>query len=714
MIQVDQRSTVHRSRMARLGVWLSVVFGFVALIAGSATEGPTVAQIGQTLGCDGNNPHFAVALIQRSRDSVEPAVIGLNDTQQNKLENRTTIANAMQVGVVNGLAYDPQESQIYAAAFVHLTAEFGPGGPGAVYQIDLNSGMVINWFTLQSTPQDLDPHNLVTILPRIGQVGIGDIDLDPHNDLLFISDLTEQRIRVVSTLSRKELVSFAHGATDEPWAANARLYGLAIHDGYVYHGLVDSRLDLGLVGEARAIVYQSRYDGSEMRRVATIPLDYRAEPAWQPWKENTRYINRLDLEPQALVGDIGFTAAGDMLVALRDRGVDLSWGGSGEGDLLYLRGTEDGQWKLGDPEHFADDTSRYSEPLYGTLAMNRGRLSVIATSASPFDRLDGSYLNSGLRWFFTRNGKQQGVMDAREPARSDEDLVLGDVELLCDSGDLTPVASFTPPTTPSATGRPPTDTSTPTTATPTATLTPSLSPPVPTSTRSVTHPTPTSIPLRPSETPLFVYLPVLDNASCTMNPLAVVLIIDVSTSMDSYLPSGERRLDVALYAAQLLATTLEARGERIAVVAFNNSAWVEQSLTAAPGDATAALKRLRGKLEEGTRIDLALIRAREQVAARDPQDSVIAATILLTDGQPNRVPPAADGRPETTILEAARDLRAAGSVIYSVGFGPRIEINQSLLCMIGDQCYAEHDGPGLARLYELLPNRIRCDYTQRN
>jgi hypothetical protein len=103
-----------------------------------------------------------------------------------------------------------------------------------------------------------------------------------------------------------------------------------------------------------------------------------------------------------------------MVVALRDRVADLSWGSLGHGDLLYLRRVSNGRWRLEEPEHFIDDTFDNDEPMFGSLAMNKGRLSVVAAVIRPIDRIGPSPLNSGLLWFSTLEGVPRGVFDARE------------------------------------------------------------------------------------------------------------------------------------------------------------------------------------------------------------------------------------------------------------------------------------------------------------
>ncbi|MBK8541431.1 MAG: VWA domain-containing protein [Ardenticatenia bacterium] len=91
----------------------------------------------------------------------------------------------------------------------------------------------------------------------------------------------------------------------------------------------------------------------------------------------------------------------------------------------------------------------------------------------------------------------------------------------------------------------------------------------------------------------------------------VAPVLDLSTSMARPGSDGNPKIDAALAAARLFVGQLRmdgsARpGDRVAVVGFNASAWSELALT---GDAMAAglaLDRLKDKLAQGTRLDLAL------------------------------------------------------------------------------------------------------------
>jgi Mg-chelatase subunit ChlD len=86
--------------------------------------------------------------------------------------------------------------------------------------------------------------------------------------------------------------------------------------------------------------------------------------------------------------------------------------------------------------------------------------------------------------------------------------------------------------------------------------------------------------------------------------------------------------------------------------------------------------------------------------------------LLLTDGLPNRVPPAEDGRPETTILRAADEAKRAGIRIYTVGLGQQVQISADLLRAIASTpgMYREApDASALRSIYTELAGVVRCE-----
>ena len=101
-----------------------------------------------------------------------------------------------------------------------------------------------------------------------------------------------------------------------------------------------------------------------------------------------------------------------------------------------------------------------------------------------------------------------------------------------------------------------------------------------------------------------------------------------------------------------------------------------------PGVQLQALERASrkrsGPLNESTRLDLALVEAGAAIkapggAGRQP------VVILLTDGLPNRVPPAADGRVETTIAVIAEEIKGNGVRLITIGLRGPSDINVALM-----------------------------------
>jgi hypothetical protein len=358
---------------------------------------------------------------------------------------------------------------------------------------------------------------------------LGDIDLDHEGRVLFVMNLHDRRVHRLSVPDGRPLGSFAHGAASEPWAANTRPFGLGWHDGWLFHGVVDSRQDTSLPGSLSAYVYRSRADGSQMTQVAKAQLDYRHQPPWVPWSDGAR--DPAELVAQPMFTDIEFRPNGDLDLGLRDRLLDAVGVFNGSvppnGDLLPATVNGPDRWDVStEPEHFEDhirptvgDPSwrTCDECTTGTLARVPGRDAVVASMRKSAND------SSGAMWFDAATGVVQGPNDGIEVVGL-EDLHGGDVESL---------------------------------GLPGATL----------------------------------YLPMAQRDLCSPRPPAdVTLVLDASTTMLRRFASGQRRLDVAISAAGRLVDGLSMSDglagdgprllshDQLAVVGFHGQAWVEGAL----------------------------------------------------------------------------------------------------------------------------------------
>ncbi|MEO8083704.1 MAG: hypothetical protein ABI780_07785 [Ardenticatenales bacterium] len=198
--------------------------------------------------------------------------------------------------------------------------------------------------------------------------------------------------------------AFDHGAIDEPWAANARVFGLAVTDGWLYHGVVDSGEDPTLPGELFGYVYRSREDGSQIQRVVEFSLDYgRRSLPWRPWSDD---LKKGVVIGQPMLVDIEFTDAGAMIIGMRDRAVDMMlqshyYEHRPQGDVLLALPVGD-IWQVVTARNsrYEDDTEEYNDASQGMLTHSYERDAVVTSAIG----IDGSvpprrvWLGSGVMW----------------------------------------------------------------------------------------------------------------------------------------------------------------------------------------------------------------------------------------------------------------------------------------------------------------------------
>lgn len=254
---------------------------------------------------------------------------------------------------------------------------------------------------------------------------------------------------------------------------------------------------------------------------------------------------------------------------------------------------------------------------------------------------------------------------------------------------------------------------TPPTPTPTATTEP------PTATRLPDTPTlvpPTATPL-PTPVPEPVFLPVSLRFTCKPDEHLgdIALVVDMSTSMDRLTPDGIAKKQAVLEAARTFVGRLDltpnelSQSDQVAVVGFNDRAWLEQALTADGLRISAALDRLVAGQASGTRLDLAF---EAGLAALDPslrRPANKPVIILLTDGVPNGVPAdPATGSSDDTVVAAAGRAKGQGVTVYTIGFGttdesadPADRVNAQLLARCATDAGKAYIDPRADRLLEI-------------
>jgi Mg-chelatase subunit ChlD len=200
-----------------------------------------------------------------------------------------------------------------------------------------------------------------------------------------------------------------------------------------------------------------------------------------------------------------------------------------------------------------------------------------------------------------------------------------------------------------------------------------------------------------------VFLPILLKEHCDPQVVSidVVLVIDVSTSMDWATQSGGLvKREAARRAALSFVRQMRQGADQVAVVVFSDAAEVLVDLT---DDHAAVIKALRElPRSQGTRIDAGLHRALSILTGPARRPANEAAILLVTDGRPTR-------SSEDDVRSAARAVREAGFKVFAVGLGA--DVHPALLSQVaGDpgRYIAAPNAEDLERIYRRLSRVIPC------
>lgn len=431
--------------------------------------------------CGTTNPYFVTTCFAGGGVTDVPALVAFHDTISDT--DHLMLATSGQIGAAYGIAYQPAERAIYVAAYHKRGSPFGPGGPGAIYRVEPATGNVALWATVPNAGADThDPagnyYPDAAARPGVGITSLGDIDLTEDGSVLVVMNLNERRIYRYRLADKALLGTIDHGAAAEPWATDARPFGLKIWHGKLYHGLVNSAFSTQAPADLQAYVYESDLDGANMRLVNRFGLvfdrglvdEVAAVPAtWQPWKDslciipNPGGVVNWNICPQPMLSDIEFADNGDMLLGFRDRNGDMTYfanspdqvppgegNGIAAGDILLSRYNGSTWDTQPTPETFAQDAgpglgatnSVHDETGFGGLARVFLADVVAMTAETPLRVLTG-----GGIWF--HNGTAQNT--AREELyyldvgrNFGKANGLGDLETLCPLPPVQPGPSPTP------------------------------------------------------------------------------------------------------------------------------------------------------------------------------------------------------------------------------------------------------------------------------
>ncbi len=299
------------------------------------------------------------------------------------------IATHGQVGSVYGIAWQNTQERYYVSAFHKRYVGYGPNGPDAIYQMDMDNNItgVIELDNLLSATNTTgtDVHDFTpapnghvydlgtsdSSFDGVGKIGFGDMTLSADKNTLYVVNLFDKKIYALDVTdgnTANSSIVTSWDAPDATGAARHRPFGLAFHNNKLWIGTVDEN-------SSNAYVHSLDITGTNFKLELTIPLNYSRQPfigsnanlidvssEWRPWATNSN-ITYMELNngreigfPQPILSDMTFTAEGEMILGFRDRFGDQTGGakffnttestvtwGTSAGDILkacYDAGTD--------------------------------------------------------------------------------------------------------------------------------------------------------------------------------------------------------------------------------------------------------------------------------------------------------------------------------------------------------------------------------------
>lgn len=274
-----------------------------------------------------------------------------------------------QVGTIYGLGYSKSTGKIYESAFLRRHAGFGPGGTGAIYEVNPNTGAVGRTITIAdsgSVPsRDLagttnTPSHDANAFGLIGKNSLGDLDVVDNGNTLFVTNLNTRKVVRVDALNTPSPVQTPIDVPSTvtcPGGLNdRRVFGLGSRK---VSGQTKLYVGVTCTGETNktatqlsgdVLIYDvatNSWQGSALTN--PMPLNYTKGCAlknnlvidmgcaWKPWSDNYLDAQILDTRlfgvlgflsvasPQPIISDIQFDQTGAMVLGIADRG-GWQWG----------------------------------------------------------------------------------------------------------------------------------------------------------------------------------------------------------------------------------------------------------------------------------------------------------------------------------------------------------------------------------------------------
>ncbi len=275
--------------------------------------------------------------------------------QDANIEN--TLATGAQIGATWGLAIQRSTGTVFAGALAKRHAGLGPGGPGAIYSLQMDPAtgnanppgpsvfLDLASFGIPTLSVPLgsnsarglsvlasDPNTDPNGWDAVGKNAIGDIDMGADESTLWVMNLANRTLYGINVgtpatppTSINDFEAFPvtlPASATACAAADVRPWAVEIHQGTVYVGVVCSAESTQLVGDLRAYVLSipetatpptafslvTEFSLAYPRGFVSNPAVYGGPPgysaAWRPWSP---IMTSLCHSPCASIDDLPFS-----------------------------------------------------------------------------------------------------------------------------------------------------------------------------------------------------------------------------------------------------------------------------------------------------------------------------------------------------------------------------------------------------------------------
>jgi VWFA-related protein len=199
----------------------------------------------------------------------------------------------------------------------------------------------------------------------------------------------------------------------------------------------------------------------------------------------------------------------------------------------------------------------------------------------------------------------------------------------------------------------------------------------------------------------------IEKASQTTDPMAIVLAIDTSGSMQAQDKSGQTSMEAAKMAAMDFISMLSEE-DRVAIYSFNNESILNFDFSTDHAAAADVVSGLAAKPNAATRLyDTALEAVKK--TAEIPKGR--RAIILLTDGKDEKAGGKCSACGSNDVIDAATT-KAIRVPIYTIGVGPQVDARElgRMASLTGGRSLLASSLEELPGFYQTIANQLKNQY----